>query len=97
MRLIAQLIKDNYLILRVLQELLKHFNCTAIWTSFVLPAVTVAAIFILDLSDSQFNIAASCSSSLQCCPKYPMLSNNYHYTVTERCPISKYYSFISFA
>ena len=70
MRLISQLIKGNYLILRVLQKLLKHFNCTAISTSFVLPAGTVAAIFILDLNDSEFTIAASCSSSLQCSHKH---------------------------
>ena len=51
MRLTSLLIDD---ISRVLQKLLKHFNCTIISTSFVLSSSGVfPVIFILDLNDSE--------------------------------------------
>ena len=52
MRLILHLIKC---ISRVLQKLLKYFNCNAISPSFVLPQEGVfSVVLILDLNDSDF-------------------------------------------
>ena len=67
-RLTSQLING---ISRVLQKLLKYFNDTIIWTSFVLPAAgAFPAIFTLDLNDSE-SAMLSLSSSLQYYHKIP--------------------------
>ena len=59
MRLTSQLLKS---ISRVLQKLLKYFDDTSISKCFVFKAAEFfPLILILDLNDSKFTIAASCS------------------------------------